>query len=56
MADWSFDMTKAPRGSYDVRAAVNGKGHVKTFQREPIIAASACGVVTLSYYVPDEKR
>lgn len=54
--DWSFDMTKAPRGSYDVRAATKGKGHVKTFQRESIIAASACGVVTLSYYMPDEKR
>lgn len=54
--DWSHDMAKAPRGSYDVRAAVKGKGHVKTFQREPIIAASACGVVTVSYYIPEQRR
>lgn len=53
---WSFDIAAAPRGSYSLRAASNGKGHVKTFVREQIIAASACGVVNLSHYIPEEKR
>jgi hypothetical protein len=56
MADWSSDMAKAPRGFYDVRAVPKGKGHVKTFVPEHIVAASACGVVTVSHYLPDEKR
>jgi hypothetical protein len=57
MPEWSFDMHSAPRGSYDVLpAGKDGKGARKQFQREIIITASACGVVTLSYYMPDERR
>lgn len=56
MPDWNHDIAAAPRGRYVLRASSNGKGHVKTYERVEIIAASACGAVNVSYYIPDERR
>jgi len=54
---WSFDMSKAPRGRYRVLAAGrDGQGARKVFERQQIIAASSCGVVTISYWIDDQKR
>lgn len=57
MAEWSFDMAKAPRGKYRVIAAGReGLGARKVFERQQIVAASSCGVVTVSYWIDDQKR
>lgn len=55
---WSFDMSKAPRGSYVVVNRKFGKGQAdaKVFQPDKVILASKCGKVTVSHYIPDEKR
>lgn len=53
---WSTNIAAAPRGRYVLRAAANGKGHIKTFEPAPIILAAKCGTVTVSHYLPDEKR
>lgn len=55
--DWSFDMSKAPRGKYRViPSGPNAKGARRVFERAEIIAASACGIVTVSYFIPEERR
>lgn len=56
---WSTDISKAPRGYYDIqfRKVKDGKTadhHV--FRPEYIWLASRCGIVTLSSYIPDQKR
>ena len=56
MGTWSFDITKAPRGRYRIVAMANGKGTRKVFEPVEIITASACGVVSVSRWVDDEKR
>lgn len=54
---WSTDIAKAPRGTYRViPAGPDGKGARKVFERAEIIAASPCGVVCVTYFIPDEKR
>lgn len=55
MAAWNHDISKAPRGS--IRIVPSGKaGTRKVMQPTEIIAASKCGVVTVSYWVDAEKR
>jgi hypothetical protein len=56
MSEWSTDITKAPRGRYRIVALANGKGTRKVFEPVEIITASACGVVTVSRWLDDEKR
>lgn len=56
MAEWNFDMTKAPRGKVRLVAAGQGKGTRKVPERVDIIAASACGVVTVTRWLDDQKR
>ena len=54
---WCFDMSKAPRGRYVIMASGPGaKGARKVFQPDKIVLASACGVVTLSHYLPEQRR
>lgn len=55
---WNFDLTKAPRGKFVVQNRKFGKGYAdtKVFQPDKVILASKCGVVTVSRYLPDEKR
>jgi hypothetical protein len=54
---WSFDMSRAPRGSYDVLPAGKDKrGARKQFRPDIIIVAGACGTVTLSHFIPDARR
>lgn len=53
---WSFDIAAAPRGSYSLRAATNGKGHIRTFEPARVFLATKCGQVTVSNYLPDFKR
>ncbi|MEH3108926.1 MAG: hypothetical protein PGN22_02345 [Agrobacterium cavarae] len=55
---WNTDITAAPRGKM-VPTTVKTKDGFKqseTYQREIIIAASRCGVVTKSYWIPDQER
>lgn len=55
---WNFDISKAPVGGMVTRRVTTSKG-VKSFEEyEPvqIIAASKCGKVTRSYWVPKEGR
>lgn len=57
MGTWSADIAKAPRGRYRViPAGKDAKSARKVFERAEIIVASACGVVCVSYFIPDEKR
>lgn len=53
---WNHDMTRAPRGK--VRLVATGKGKATRKVPEPvtIIAASACGVVTLTRWLDNERR
>lgn len=56
MAEWNHDIAKAPRGNYRLVAGPKGKGDRKVFEPERIIVASRCGVVTVSYWLPEQKR
>lgn len=57
MPEWCFDISAAPRGSYDViPAGKNGGASRKVFRPERIIAASACGAVCVSYWNDAAKR
>lgn len=56
---WSTDISKAPHGYYDVQtrrvnAEKTADHHV--FRAEYVWLASKCGKVTLSSYIPDQKR
>lgn len=55
---WCFDMSKAPRGKYVVVNRKFGKGvaSARVFEPDKLILASKCGKVTVSRYLPDEKR
>lgn len=55
MSEWSFDMAKAPRGKIRL-IATRGTGTRKIAEPAQIIAASACGIVTISQWIEDEKR
>lgn len=54
--DWSTDMSKAPRGRFRVVVMANGKGTRRVFEPAEIVVAGACGVVTVSHWLDDEKR
>lgn len=56
MSGWSFDIASAPRGKYTLRAAVKGRGHIKTFEPARVFLATKCGQVTIGSYLPDSKR
>lgn len=54
---WNHDMAKAPRGTFRVvPAGKDAKSARKVFERAEIIIAGKCGVVCVSYFIPDEKR
>ena len=56
--DWSFDIAAAPRGKYVVRNRKFGEtsADTKVFEPDRVILATKCGTVTVSKYLPDEKR
>ena len=55
MTGWNHDMAKAPRGA--LRIVPSGKdGTRKVMVPTEIIAARACGVVTVSYWIDAERR
>ncbi|HKY87626.1 MAG TPA: hypothetical protein VJL90_12760 [Pseudorhodoplanes sp.] len=58
MMSWNFDISKAPRGKYVVqhRKFGKGEGDIRVFVPDRVILATKCGKVTLSKYIPDEKR
>ena len=56
MAEWNFDMTKAPRGRFRVVPSGNGKGTRRVFEPADIIVAGACGTVTVAHWLDDQKR
>ena len=65
MADWNFDMSQAPRSkkvfshTVALKKGGNPTGETKDIyklEKDVIIAASKCGKVTASYYIPDEDR
>lgn len=55
---WNFDISQAPRGRNIVttRDGKNGPMSVTRFVPDRVIAASKCGKVTVSYFIPDEDR
>jgi len=56
--NWSFDISQAPRGKYVVVNRTVGKVQAdqRVFRPDRVILATKCGKVTLSKYLPDEKR
>lgn len=56
VSNWNTDITKAPHGRYEVRERRTAKGIAvhKPFKPEYIWAASKCGIVTLTRYLPVE--
>lgn len=56
--NWDYDISKAPRGKYIEQArTINGKEQLaKVFKPERVILATKCGKVTISRYIPEEKR
>jgi hypothetical protein len=59
MTDWNFDTRKAPRGKYVVKTVTPAKGakyDTSTFVPDKVILATKCGKVTVSHYIPGEKR
>lgn len=59
MADWNYDINQAPRGRIVDQTVTDKHGKTKTvgrFERDVIIAASKCGKVTSSYFIPEQNR
>lgn len=56
--EWSRDMASAPKGRMEPRQRIGRDGISKweEFVPDQIIAASACGKVTRSYWIPKEER
>lgn len=56
---WNFDMSQAPRGTTHIETRTDKDGKERTFEifrSQKIIAASACGIVTVSKWIPEDKR
>ena len=55
---WNRDISLAPRGKYVVVNRKFGKtmADAQVFKPDRVILATKCGKVTLSHYLPDEKR
>lgn len=59
MSGWSTDLSKAPRGKYVVesRRVKGGKTEDhRVFKPDLVWAASKCGIVTLSWYMPELRQ
>jgi hypothetical protein len=54
-AGWCFDIKSAPHGRYVVQQRRAGVD-MRVFVPERVILATKCGKVTISHYLPDEKR
>lgn len=55
MSIWHTDIKAAPHGRYVVRQHKPGVD-TRVFVPERVILATKCGKVTISHYIPDEKR
>ena len=55
MTGWNHDISKAPRGHYDVVPS-GGTSTRKVFRPERIITAGADGQVAVAYWMPDQQR
>jgi len=55
MNAWNFDIKAAPHGRYEVKQRREGVD-VRVFVPERVILATKCGKVTISHYLPEEKR
>jgi hypothetical protein len=53
---WSFDMSAAPRGKLRLQPTGRGSGTRKVPERAEIVVAGACGTVTVSHWLDDERR
>lgn len=55
---WNTDISKAPRGKYVVvnRKFGSTPADVKVFEPDRVVLATKCAVVTLSQYLPEQKR
>lgn len=56
---WNFDISQAPKGYTftETRKGKDGKEYpVQVFRAQKIIAASKCGVVTASRWIPLNER
>lgn len=52
--NWNFNMDDAPRSHYERRKA--GKGVVSYLVPHRLLCAGPDGLITISYYIPDEDR
>jgi hypothetical protein len=55
LAGWSTDIKAAPHGRYVVKQRREGVDQ-RVFVPERVILTTKCGKVTLSHYLPEEKR
>lgn len=62
MSGWNFDISQAPRGrmvDQEVKNAAQCKAGITTvrvYEPDIILAASKCGKVMKSYFIPKENR
>lgn len=55
MNGWNTDIKAAPHGRYEIKQRREGVD-TRVFVAERVILATKCGKVTLSHYIPQEKR
>lgn len=53
---WNHDMSTAPRGKLRLQPTGKGSGTRKVPERAAIVAAGACGTVTISHWLDDSRR
>ena len=56
MPVWNHDMSTAPRGKFRLQPTGKGNGTRKVLERAEIVAAGACGVVAVTYWIDAERR
>lgn len=55
---WNHDISKAPKGKMVTRQVTTKDGvrNYEEYETDHVIAASSCGKVTRSYWIPKEDR
>jgi hypothetical protein len=56
MPGWNSDMSKAPRGKIRLLPVSGGKATRKVVEPAEVVVAGACGTVTLSHWLDEERR
>lgn len=58
MTEWNFNMEEAPKGGIQTVTRKTRKGDISLveFVSDPVLTASQCGKVIVSYWIPEAKR